>query len=110
MNDGARAVVVRLDVADERDQLGPGARAVALDDGEAIAVDVVPVLLAALDDAVELLGRTTELIVAVVDVVGGFAGAGRRGDGAQAARGLVAGRDRTCSWRTPSPYSRRRVD
>ena len=41
MNNGARAVVVRLDVADERDQLGPGARAVALDDGEAIAVDVV---------------------------------------------------------------------
>src|SRR5690242_2683453 len=65
---------MRLGIADEPDQLSLRARRIALHDRDALALVIVPVLLAALDDVTDLLGRTTELVLAVVDEVPGLVG------------------------------------
>src|SRR5687768_12178481 len=82
---------MRFGVTGEGDQLCSGAGAVALDDCVACAEAVVPVLLAALDDAAHLLGDTAKLILAVVDEVERLPGTLRRNDRAVAAPRHVPG-------------------
>ena len=68
----------------------PAASRLTIDD--ALPAAVVPVFLAALDDAVELAGRAAELILAVVEVVERLALAGRSVDRSAALPDLIARR------------------